>query len=153
LARRFRSAALAGVLVIGAIAASPPEATPTAVLQESRRSVWDGVYTADQAGRGEARYVKECASCHKKDLYGDEYSPALIRREFYKRWSGRSVGDLHRAIYSTMPLDAPASLPAQVYVDIVSYLLKMNEMPAGQEDLPTDQAKLDGIAIHDKPAP
>jgi hypothetical protein len=150
------------LLVVGCIAvvfASAPVAlsvtTPAAPgrAQEGRRSVWDGVYTADQAVRGEAGYVRECAACHKRDLYGDEYAPALIRREFYKQWGGRSVGELHRATQSTMPQDAPASLPVQVYVDIVSYVLKMNQMPAGQAELPTEQAMLDRIAIHEKPAP
>ena len=34
------------------------------------RSVWDGVYTEEQAKRGEELYRKECASCHGYTLVG-----------------------------------------------------------------------------------
>src|ERR1700677_4631375 len=33
-------------------------------------SVWDGVYTAEQADRGKALYGKQCASCHGAGLDG-----------------------------------------------------------------------------------
>ncbi len=36
---------------------------------------------------------------------------------------------------TTMPRGAPASLSDKAYVDIVSYLLKVNEFPAGAEEL------------------
>jgi len=38
--------------------------------QPSERSVWDGVYTAEQAKRGEALYANNCASCHGSALGG-----------------------------------------------------------------------------------
>jgi len=31
-------------------------------------SVWDGIYTASQASRGEAAYRANCASCHGVNL-------------------------------------------------------------------------------------
>ena len=34
------------------------------------RSVWDGVFTAEQARRGQARYNEICASCHGEDGRG-----------------------------------------------------------------------------------
>ena len=40
--------------------------------QEATRSVWDGVYTNDQAKRGEALYARECGSCHGDMLTGGE---------------------------------------------------------------------------------
>src|SRR5579875_265288 len=33
-------------------------------------SVWDGVYTADQAKRGAEAYANSCASCHGEQLEG-----------------------------------------------------------------------------------
>lgn len=41
------------------------------------RSVWDGVYTEEQAKRGETVYGKECSSCHGDLLTGGESAPAL----------------------------------------------------------------------------
>src|SRR5438876_3128832 len=39
------------------------------------RSVWDGVYTEEQAKRGESIYRKECAVCHGDMLTGGESAP------------------------------------------------------------------------------
>ena len=43
--------------------------------QEATRSVWDGVYTEEQAGRGKPLYNQHCASCHADTLMGGEMSP------------------------------------------------------------------------------
>src|SRR5438309_7860424 len=34
------------------------------VLQAPAKSVWDGVYTNEQAARGNAAFMKNCSSCH-----------------------------------------------------------------------------------------
>src|SRR5260370_8594146 len=39
------------------------------------RSVWDGVYTEEQAKRGEPIYRKECAACHGDMLPAGESAP------------------------------------------------------------------------------
>src|SRR5437762_2337919 len=39
-------------------------------LTGASRSVWDGVYTKDQAGRGQTAYREECAKCHAANLMG-----------------------------------------------------------------------------------
>jgi mono/diheme cytochrome c family protein len=153
-----------GMLEVIVIAASPSTGATVApgtsgtsresrlgFVQEATTTVWAGLYTEAQAKRGEEGYLKDCAPCHQKDLYGDEYAPALVRGTFYNRWTDLSVGDLSAVIQSTMPQDAPGSLPTQEYVDIISYLLKMNRMPAGQTELPSDQAKLKQIMIQPKP--
>ena len=36
-----------------------------------QRSIWDGVYTDQQAQRGSDLYGRKCASCHGDDLEGD----------------------------------------------------------------------------------
>ena len=35
---------------------------------QAAKSVKEGVYTADQAKRGEALYKENCAACHGEDL-------------------------------------------------------------------------------------
>ena len=46
--------------------------------QAESRSVWDGVYTEEQARRGAALYGQECASCHGATLTGGESAPPLV---------------------------------------------------------------------------
>ena len=107
----------------------------------------DGVYTDEQATRGADTYQQECAQCHLDDLLGDGIAPALIRASFSFRWSELSIGDMLVAIRTTMPQGAPASLSPQAYIDIMAYLLKANEYPTGDMELPTDQEALEAIII------
>jgi hypothetical protein len=44
-----------------------------------------------------------------------------------------------------MPLDAPDSLTAEEYVDILAYILQENGFPAGPQDLRADAAVLRGV--------
>jgi mono/diheme cytochrome c family protein len=119
--------------------------------QDDAGSVWDGVFTDEQATRGEITYEQECATCHLADLLGDGIAPALTGAAFDFRWSDLSVGDMFVAIRATMPQGAPASLSPQGYADIVSYLLKRNDLPAGNSELPTDEDTLSAIIIHGDP--
>ena len=48
-----------------------------------------------------------------------------------------------------MPQGAPASLSPQAYVDIVAYMLKVNDYPTGDVELPTAEAELEAIIIAD----
>lgn len=64
--------------------------------RQAARSVWDGVYTAEQAKRGEALYGEHCASCHGAALAGAEAAPALTGFEFSANWNGLTLGDLTR---------------------------------------------------------
>ena len=111
------------------------------------RTVWDGVYTEEQATRGMATYEQECSQCHLEDLLGDGIAPALIGAPFHFRWSDLSVGDMLVAIRTTMPQGAPASLSPRAYADIVAYMLKVNDFPAGETELPTGVDDLEGIII------
>ena len=126
------------------IQAEPAESDAAA---SSSGSVWDGVFTEDQAARGKSTYEQECAACHLDDLLGDGIAPALTGAAFHFRWGELSVADMRAAIRTTMPQGAPASLSAQAYVDIISYILQANDLPAGDSELPTDEAPLSQIII------
>ena len=77
------------------------------------RSVWDGVYSKEQAGRGQAAYNSKCAGCHGEALLGGEDSPPLVDKDFLDKWNGRSVGDLVELTRKTMPADGPGKLSRQ----------------------------------------
>ena len=115
--------------------------------QSGSGSVWDGVFTEDQAARGKSAYAQECAACHLDDLLGDGIAPALTGAAFDFRWGELSVADMRAAIRATMPQGAPASLSAQAYVNIISYILQANDLPSGDSELPTDEAPLSQIII------
>jgi hypothetical protein len=114
--------------------------------QPSAKSVWDGVFTKQQADRGKEAYGRACTHCHRDDLSGNEDgAPALRGAEFSERWKERPLSEFYFVLRETMPQDEPASLTTQVYVDIISFILSGNNMPAGEKELPSDMEALEQI--------
>ena len=99
------------------------------------RSVWDGVYTEEQASRGERLSAEHCAPCHGQTLAGVESAPALVGYVFNGNWEGFALEDLFDRIRVSMPQDVPGSLSRQQNVDVVAYLLRAGQFPAGDREL------------------
>jgi mono/diheme cytochrome c family protein len=116
-------------------------------ISQSGRSVWDGVFSEDQAKRGQARYKELCASCHGETLEGGESAPPLAGGEFLSNWNTLSVGDLFDRTRSTMPQSKPGSLSREANAEIMAYLLSANQFPAGKEALPQASEVLKEIRI------
>jgi len=116
-------------------------------VTRNRRTVWDRVYTAAQATRGEAAYQESCGVCHGDGLRGTDEGPALAGRVFEQHWFEDSVKNLFTKMQTRMPADAPGSLADAAYLDIVAYLLKVNGFPAGEKELPLDVESLGRIQI------
>lgn len=119
--------------------AQPPrQQAPVPSSEQESRSVWDGVYTEEQAKRGEALYLKECSNCHGQELEGADMSPALTGPAFTANWDGLTLGDLFERIRITMPADRPGSLRRQQNADILAHILSANKFPAGKTELPPE---------------
>jgi mono/diheme cytochrome c family protein len=115
--------------------------------QEATRTVWDGVYTQEQADRGRPLYNQHCASCHSDTLMGGEMSPPLVGGEFMSNWNGLTLGDLFERIRTTMPQDKAGKLTREVNADITAYILNVNKFPAGKAEMPHAAEFLKGIRI------
>jgi mono/diheme cytochrome c family protein len=103
--------------------------------QSSERSVWDGVYTAEQAKRGETLYANNCASCHGSALGGGESAPPLSGGEFFANWNGLTLGDLFDRIRVSMPADRPGKLSREQNADVLAFMLSVNQFPEGKTEL------------------
>ena len=106
-----------------------------AAAQENRATVWDGVYTAEQAARGEAVYKSHCLSCHQADFSGTEEASPLVGEPFMQAWREDTVGNLYTRVRNLMPFDEPATLGDAAYLDSVAYLLQANGFPTGSREL------------------
>jgi S-disulfanyl-L-cysteine oxidoreductase SoxD len=117
-----------------------------AAPQESA-TVWDGVFTDEQARRGETAYRQECSSCHGAELEGGDMTPPLVGGTFTSNWNDLTLGDLFERIRATMPLDKPGTLSRQQNADVVAFVLKANLWPAGTTELARDLGALKQIRI------
>lgn len=111
------------------------------------RSVWDGVYTQEQAQRGRTFYNQYCMECHGDSLSGGEQAPPLAGGEFLANWNGLTVGDLFDRIRTSMPLNNPQSLNRETNAAILSYILTVNRFPTGQTELPSRSEALKLIRL------
>ena len=118
-----------------------------AAIAQTTRSVWDGVYTKEQAKRGEAVYSTECASCHGLALNGGESAPPLTGGDFMSNWNGLTVGDLFDRIRTTMPADGPGRLNRDQNAAVLAHILSVNQFPAGSKELERQSEVLKQIRI------
>jgi mono/diheme cytochrome c family protein len=114
--------------------------------EAAKMTVWDKVYTEEQAKRGEAVYAKTCAACHGEALIGGN-APPLKGDEFAFLWGDKSVGELFDRMKTLMPPENPNGLPADSYRDVTAFVLRANSYPAGEKDMPADKEALDRIFI------
>jgi cytochrome c5 len=102
--------------------------------QETVKTVADGVYTEAQAVRGAASYDAACSGCHRTDLTGAD-GPELRGERFARNFAGKDLKTLYTKVATTMPRSAPGSLGDDIYLDIVTHLLRENGFPAGAQEL------------------
>ena len=122
----------------------------TVHAQPPTKSIWDGVYTAEQADRGKGLYSENCASCHGGELTGGEMAPPLAGGEFMAGWDGLTIGDLFERIRISMPQNSPGSLSGQQNADILAFMFNANKFPAGTTELPKEAGILKQIKFEVK---
>ena len=149
-------AILAAVLVGATANREAPRAEarrPLGRVAHAARSVWDSVYTAEQAKRGEAIYVARCARCHAEKLTGQNDSPTLVGPMFLANWNNFTVFDLNDKIYTMMPSDSVGVLSRELVTDVMTYLFSFNGFPAGRAEMQSSPEYMKDIKIEaSKPA-
>jgi S-disulfanyl-L-cysteine oxidoreductase SoxD len=142
---------LLACLILGAILAG------RSLVGAAGTTVWDGVYVAAQAQRGQDLYAQHCSACHGDFLDGDGAGArvvALSGREFADNWESASLNDLFAKIAKTMPRDAPGTLKSPETLDLIAFLLQFNGFPAGTTALAeTPELALVDIVGKDGPRP
>ncbi len=141
------AAAFAFAAFHSTVSARQPELPPAMQQPDAQtsKSVWDGVYTGEQAKRGEAVYRQWCASCHGNELEGGEMAPGLTGGGFSSNWNGLTVGDIFDRTRNTMPQDSPGALTREQNADVTAFILSMNKFPIGKTELPPQSEMLKQI--------
>jgi cytochrome c len=107
-----------------------------------------GVFTDEQAKKGAAAYSANCAICHGSELRStDREVPNLTDKSFQFAWLGKTIAEKFEFVRDTMPPKEEHSLDDQVYLDIVTYILRFNKIPSGNQPLKPDLQILKQITI------
>ncbi len=104
------------------------------VAGQAPPSIWDGVFTAEQAERGRFVVQTHCSECHHEDLRGGE-APALIGPTFMIKWETHTVERLFHKIRDTMPTRGSRDVTEAQKLDSVAFILQQNGFPAGATEL------------------
>lgn len=121
------------------VCASTAAAQGSAPAGGAVRSTKDRVYSSSQAAEGRDIYDGRCKSCHTAISHTGP--------PFRTNWDKRPLSELWDYILEKMPKDAPGTLETDEYAKVLAYILRMNGMPAGSEDLPSDKKVLKAIRI------
>ncbi len=109
-----------------------------------------GLFSAEQAARGEGIYRAECSVCHGGDLAGAA-APALTGDLFQRAWArpNRTLDDLFYIVRTTMPPGQTERLTDQQHIDVLAYVLQQNGVPTGGPELPTTSEVLSAVRLAD----
>ena len=139
-------------IVLG-IVLSCAVAIPAATNASEPKSIRDGVFTAEQARRGQVAYTGPCDRCHGYKLDGASDDPDMLPAppvagaKFLRRWNGRSLAALYVYLRESMPANNPGYLSDAEVVDIAAYMLAASGMPAGSTELQSSVEALAGFVI------
>lgn len=109
--------------------------------------MWSGVYSDAQAYRGEKVADTTCIGCHGPRLDGGDSGPKLVGETFLANWSSQPVRVMFDWIREAMPPEEPGTLSKDETAAVVAYILKLNKMPPGKQDLSTEPEVLGRINI------
>jgi hypothetical protein len=68
-------------------------------------------------------------------------------RSWFRGTVHETAGDLLAVISTTMPEGNPGVLSSKEYADILAFMLRLNDYPAGEEELPADLSLLETVRI------
>src|SRR5262245_35452796 len=130
-------------------------AAMTAVVEPAvaaqSKTVWDGVYTQQQAERGAVSFTSSCARCHGATTGDGDEGRSVAGERFWKSFRESTVDHLLDYVSRNMPNGAGGTLSAGVYADLVAFILSRNALPPGTSELTKETAV--GVQIIAKGGP
>jgi cytochrome c553 len=142
-----RVSILFAIAIVGAAMTTVVE---SAVAAQSK-TVWDGVYTEQQAARGALSFATSCARCHGGTTTDGEDGRSLAGERFWKSFRESTVDHLLDYVSRNMPNGAGGTLSDNTYADLVAFILSRNALPPGTSELTKEAAV--GVQIIAKGGP
>jgi mono/diheme cytochrome c family protein len=117
-----------------------------ALALQTGQTLNDGIYTEQQAIRGQTLYQKRCSACHGGNLAG-RTGPPLTGDDFLSNWDAHPLLELANKILKTMPKDDTEPLTPQEAADLLAYILQASKFPSGRAELILNEASLKGVTF------
>ena len=99
----------------------------TAKTTVDPNSTLAGVYTKAQATRGRYVYLGACKNCHDASTHAGSV--------FAQWWKGKQLSELYQYVLERMPKNDPGTLAEEDVADVIAYLLQLNQMPVGKNEI------------------
>ncbi|MFL2840959.1 MAG: c-type cytochrome [Pseudohongiellaceae bacterium] len=120
--------------------------TSSAIAQMASLPENPAYYTTEQAERGEELYQQYCVICHGENLNDGEFGAPLKGTSFSIRWVGVSMNALFEETLE-MPPGQANRFSGQQYADMIAFILQENDIPAGDESLPSNLTELAALFL------
>ena len=117
-----------------------------ALALQTGQTLNDGIYTGEQAMRGQSLYQKRCSACHGANLAG-RTGPPLTGDDFLSNWDTHPLLELANKILKTMPKDDTDPLTPQESADLLAYILQSSRFPSGRVELILNEAALKDVTF------
>jgi cytochrome c553 len=114
---------------------------------DSFSTIWNGVYSPDEAERGKKTAARLCENCHGTDLKGTDKAPRLTGKEFFDQWNDLRLSDVVAYIQSAMPRTHAFYVGPDDTRDIIGYMLRESGVPAGRLPISKDMNVLNQIFV------
>ncbi len=134
--------------LVAYLATLAPSADGAALPVEAAQAQRLVSYSTEQAERGQSRYERDCLECHGADLTGGLIGgPPLSGQAFMNRYANGTPASVMFGFMSTaMPPERPGRYSAEVYADLMAYILSQNGFAAG-DPLPADIGELGNLLV------
>ena len=132
-----------GVIAAAVIGLTVFEAGNAAIAQAQRPAT----FTNEQAEQGRSAYAANCIDCHGANLDDGEFGGAPLKGlSFNQKWGQDTADGLYVYMSTQMPPNAPGSLSARTYANIMAFILRGNGYQQGAE-LPADPGALANLTM------
>jgi mono/diheme cytochrome c family protein len=130
---------------------APEAPAAAAAAPAGKKTTWDGIYTKEQADKGEKLYTELCLKCHGAEAVGAD-APGLAGGQFASDWDMLTVNQLFDRVRNTMPQDDPQTLSREDTAAVLAYMFVKNNFPPGDAPLPSAGDALSQITyVSNKP--
>ncbi|MDT8398363.1 MAG: cytochrome c [Pseudomonadales bacterium] len=104
-------------------------------------------FTAEQSAAGRQFYRDSCVICHGTNLANGQFGTPLKGSYFRNKWAGKSLGELVKFTYESMPPDNGMMLALEKYTEVVAFILDSNAIAPGETPISSDLDSLNQVLL------